>query len=48
LLVLGVHGRNAFDLAFFGSNSKEIVRHAHCPVLIVPTAGRRAGMQAAS
>lgn len=36
LIVLGVHGRNAFDLAFFGSNSKDIVRQAHCPVLVIP------------
>jgi len=47
LIVLGVHGRNAFDLAFFGSNSKDVIRQAHCPVLIVP-AGRRASMRAVS
>ena len=39
LIVLGVHGRNAFDLALFGSNSKDIITRAHCPVLVVP-AGR--------
>jgi nucleotide-binding universal stress UspA family protein len=39
LIVLGVHGRNRLDLAVFGSNSKDIVRQATCPVLIVP-AGR--------
>lgn len=36
LIVLGVHGRNIFDLAFFGSNAKAAVRQAHCPVLVVP------------
>lgn len=36
LIVLGVHGRNAFDLAFFGSNSKDVVREASCPILVVP------------
>lgn len=41
LIVLGVHGRNALDLAVFGSNSKDIVRQATCPVLVVP-AGRPA------
>lgn len=40
LIVLGVHGRNAFDLAFFGSNSKDVVRQAHCPILIVPATVR--------
>jgi nucleotide-binding universal stress UspA family protein len=47
LIVLGVHGRNAFDLAFFGSNSKDVIREAHCPVLVVPVS-RRASMRAAS
>ena len=47
LIVLGVHGRNAFDLAFFGSNSKDVIRRAHCPVLVVP-AWRRASLRAAS
>lgn len=45
LIVLGVLGRNAFDLAFFGSTSKDVVRMAHCPVLIVP-ATRRPNSQA--
>jgi nucleotide-binding universal stress UspA family protein len=40
LIVLGVHGRNALDVAVFGSNSKDIVARAQCPVLVVP-AGRR-------
>ena len=47
LIVLGVHGRNAFNLAFFGSNSKDVIRQAHCPVLVVP-ATHRASMKAAS
>lgn len=42
LIVLGVHSRNAFDLAFFGSNSKDVIRQAHCPVLVVPHSQRRA------
>ena len=42
LIVLGVHGRNAFDLAFFGSNSKDLIRQAHCPVLVVPVSRRPA------
>ena len=42
LIVLGVHGRHGLDLAIFGSNSKDVVTKAHCPVLVVP-AGRRTG-----
>lgn len=48
LIVLGVHGRNAFDLAFFGSNSKDVIRQATCPVLIVPASRRGASMKIAS
>lgn len=47
LIVLGVHGRHALDLAIFGSNSKDLVTRAHCPVLVVP-AGRRRSLRAAS
>jgi nucleotide-binding universal stress UspA family protein len=48
LIVLGVHGRNAFDLAFFGSNSKDVVRQAHCPVLVVPASRPQAALKPAS
>ena len=47
LIVVGVHGRNALDLAMFGSNSKDVVVKAQCPVLVVP-AGRRSSLRAAS
>jgi nucleotide-binding universal stress UspA family protein len=33
LIVLGVHGRNAFDLALFGSTTTQVIRRATCPVL---------------
>jgi nucleotide-binding universal stress UspA family protein len=33
LIVMGVHGRNALDLAVFGSTTNQIVRRATCPVL---------------
>lgn len=47
LIVVGVHGRNALDLAMFGSNSKDVVVKAQCPVLVVP-AGRRSSLRKAS
>jgi nucleotide-binding universal stress UspA family protein len=37
LIVMGVHGRSAVDLMVFGSNTNAVVRHAPCPVLVVPT-----------
>jgi nucleotide-binding universal stress UspA family protein len=35
LVVLGVRGRNALDLGFFGSTANHVVRSATCPVLTV-------------
>jgi nucleotide-binding universal stress UspA family protein len=35
LVVLGTQGRNAFDLALFGSTAQQVVRAATCPVLMV-------------
>jgi nucleotide-binding universal stress UspA family protein len=35
LLVLGVRGSGAVDIAFFGSTTNQVVRHATCPVLTV-------------
>ena len=36
LIVVGVHGRNAFDRLVFGSTTEQIIRRASCPVLAVP------------
>ena len=33
LIVIGVQGRGAADLLFFGSTAHHVVRQAHCPVL---------------
>ena len=33
LIVIGIHGRGAADLMFFGSTTQHIVRQAICPVL---------------
>jgi nucleotide-binding universal stress UspA family protein len=42
LIVMGVHGRGAFDLMLFGSNTHHVVRAATCPVLTVQARGARA------
>ena len=40
LIVVGVHGRSAADLALFGSTTEYVLRRAPCPVLSVsPAAG---------
>jgi nucleotide-binding universal stress UspA family protein len=41
LIVLGVHGRSGLGVALFGSNAKDIVMLAQCPVLVVPSGRRR-------
>jgi nucleotide-binding universal stress UspA family protein len=33
LIVMGVHGRTALDMAIFGSTTNQVVRKASCPVL---------------
>jgi nucleotide-binding universal stress UspA family protein len=35
LVVMGVRGRGAIDLALFGSTTQQVVRGARCPVLVV-------------
>ena len=35
LIVLGTHGTSGWDEWLFGSNAEHIVRHAHCPVLVI-------------
>jgi nucleotide-binding universal stress UspA family protein len=35
LIVIGVHGRGAFDRWIFGSTTEQVVRHATCPVLTI-------------
>lgn len=39
VIVMGVHGRGAIDLAIFGSTTHRVVRDAPCPVLTVRTRG---------
>lgn len=38
LIVMGVHGRSAPDMFFFGSTTNHVVREATCPVLTLRTA----------
>ena len=37
LIVMGIHGRGAADLLFFGSTAQHVVREATCPVLTLRT-----------
>src|SRR5437660_5769460 len=35
LIVISSHGRNGLGRIIFGSTAEAVVRHAHCPVLVV-------------
>ena len=42
LIVISSHGRTGFGRMIFGSTAESVVRHAHCPVLVVkPKEGDR-------
>jgi universal stress protein A len=35
LIVISSHGRTGWGRMIFGSTAESVVRHAHCPVLVV-------------
>jgi nucleotide-binding universal stress UspA family protein len=37
VIIIGIHGRGAADLLFFGSTAQHVVRQASCPVLTLRT-----------
>ena len=39
LIVISSHGRTGFRRMIFGSTAESVVRHAHCPVLVVKPKG---------
>jgi nucleotide-binding universal stress UspA family protein len=41
LIVMGTHGRSGLAHLMIGSTAEKVVRHAPCPVLVVPTKGRK-------
>jgi nucleotide-binding universal stress UspA family protein len=40
LIVISTHGRTGFKHVFLGSTAEYVVRHASCPVLVVPAQAR--------
>lgn len=40
LIVMGVQGRRALDIAVFGSNAQQVIRGATCPVLVTRATDR--------
>jgi nucleotide-binding universal stress UspA family protein len=45
LIVTSTHGRTGFKHVLLGSTAEYVVRHAHCPVLVVPSHERPAVLQ---
>lgn len=43
LIIVATHGRTGFKRVWLGSTAERVVRHAHCPVLVVRRAGKGAG-----
>jgi nucleotide-binding universal stress UspA family protein len=43
LIVTSTHGTTGFKHVLIGSTAEYVVRHAHCPVLVVPSQSRPAG-----
>ncbi|HVF56077.1 MAG TPA: universal stress protein [Pyrinomonadaceae bacterium] len=46
LIVISSHGRTGLGRILFGSTAESVVRHAHCPVLVVkpPQGSRESGV----
>jgi nucleotide-binding universal stress UspA family protein len=40
LIAISTHGRTGFEQALLGSTAEYVVRHASCPVLVVPSRER--------
>src|SRR6476620_4355433 len=36
LIVMGTHGASGYRDSFIGSNTYNVIKHAHCPVLSIP------------
>jgi nucleotide-binding universal stress UspA family protein len=45
LIVIGTHGRTGLRRALMGSVAEEVLRHAQCPVVVVPQAMLKASMK---
>ena len=41
LIIIATHGHTGMEHVLFGSTAEKVIRHAPCPVLVVPAAGKK-------
>ena len=41
LIIIATHGHTGIEHVLFGSTAEKVIRHAPCPVLVIPAAGKK-------
>lgn len=41
LIIIATHGHTGIEHVLFGSTAEKVIRHAPCPVLVIPSAGKK-------
>lgn len=41
LIIIATHGHTGIEHVLFGSTAEKVIRHAPCPALVIPSAGKK-------
>jgi nucleotide-binding universal stress UspA family protein len=41
LIIIATHGHTGIEHVLFGSTAEKVIRHAPCPVLVIPSGGKK-------
>lgn len=41
LIIIATHGHTGIEHVLFGSTAEKVIRHAPCPVMVIPSAGKK-------
>jgi len=41
LIIIATHGHTGIEHVLFGSTAEKVIRHAPCPVLVIPSVGKK-------